>query len=135
MVNIRVADCIHRSHDREPSHMVLLCIWHMIRPVVTSMIREGVPIAPDPMKDAAPGTLDAEEFARMVRRLAAETHRVLNRPETKDHELVELRQQFRHLLHESRGWRLAEIDRWLRSANHKLEAKLLSGLRGDAGSR
>ena len=98
-------------------------------------MREGVPIAPDPMKDAAPGTLDAEEFARMVRRLATETHRVLNRPETKAHELVELRQQFRHLLHESRGWRPAEIDRWLRSASHELEVKLLSGLQGDAGSR
>jgi hypothetical protein len=75
-----------------------------------------------------PGTLDVGQFARSIRRLASEVHEILNRPDATTGELTELRRRFKELLRVARGSGLTEIERWLRSANRTLDARLLSGL-------
>jgi hypothetical protein len=67
-------------------------------------------------------------LAREIRRLAIDAHRTLNRPEATTGELVELRRRLRGLLCAARGWHLTEIERWLRSAERRLDARLVSGL-------
>jgi hypothetical protein len=74
------------------------------------------------------GILDAGRFARSLRRLAIETHEILNRPDAATGELTGLRWRFEQLLRVARGSRLTEIERWLRSARRALDARLLSRL-------
>jgi hypothetical protein len=69
--------------------------------------------------------LDAEEFARAIRCLAIDARRTLNRPDATTGELIELRRRFRELIRVPRGSRLTEIDRWLRSASRRLDARLM----------
>ena|SRR6516165_454385 len=75
-----------------------------------------------------PGSLDAEEMAGAFRRLAIEAHRTLNRPEATTGELVGLRRRLRGLLRAARDSHMTAIERWLRSADRMLDARLISGL-------
>jgi hypothetical protein len=68
-----------------------------------------------------PGIIDAERFARAIRRLAVDAHRALKRPDAPDGELMELRRRFEVLLRAARGSQQAEIHHWLRSAHRKLD--------------
>jgi hypothetical protein len=77
--------------------------------------------------------LDAEEFARAIRCLAIDARRTLNRPDATASELIELRRRIRDLIRVPRGSRLTEIDRWLRSAYRRLDARLMSDLRTELG--
>jgi hypothetical protein len=70
------------------------------------------------------GILDAGQFARAIRRLAIETHEILNRPDAATGELNGLRWRLELLLRVARGSRLTEIERWLRSARRALDARL-----------
>ena len=79
---------------------------------------------------SGPGSLDVERFARALRRVATHAHEILNRPDATTDELVGLRRRLKGLLRAARGSRLTEIDRWLRSADRRLDARLLSGLVG-----
>jgi hypothetical protein len=78
-----------------------------------------------------PDRLDAAEWAGALRRLAVDAHEILNRPDATTDELVEIRRRLKGLLRASRGSRLSEIDRWLRSADSRLDARLLWGLVAD----
>jgi hypothetical protein len=77
-----------------------------------------------------PRALDPEEVARRVRQLAVDAHRILNHPDTTVEELIALRRRFKELLRAGRGSQPTEIERWLRSAQQEVDAKLLSGPRG-----
>jgi hypothetical protein len=95
---------------------------------------EGVSIRGVQKSGLLPGRiLDAEEFARAIRGLAIEARETLNRPDATVGELIELRRRFRELIRVPRGSRLTEIDRWLRSAYRRLDARLLSDLRIELG--
>ena len=75
-----------------------------------------------------PGPLDVGQFARAIRRLAIETHEILNRLDATTGELVRMRRRSWELLHGARASQLSEIERWLRSAVRTLDAKLFSRL-------
>ena len=95
---------------------------------------EGVSIRGVPKSGWVPGKiLDAEEFARAIRCLAIDARQTLNRPDATAGELIELRRRFRELMRVPRGSRLTEIDRWLRSAYRRLDARLISDLRAELG--
>src|SRR5262249_48306511 len=89
---------------------------------------EGVLGVDADTRRSEPASLDAEELAREIRRLAVEAHRSLSRPEARTGELTELRRRFQELLRVARGSQLTEIERWLWSAHRALDARLLSGL-------
>jgi hypothetical protein len=73
---------------------------------------------------SALGLLDAEELAGAIRRLAIKAHQTLKCPDSTAGELIALRRRLKELLR-----RLADpqagINRWLRRADHSLEARLL----------
>jgi hypothetical protein len=73
---------------------------------------------------ADPEKLDPDEFARGIRRLAIETYRALNRPDTPVEELTTLNRQFEALLNQSQELPAAEITRWLRNAMRAIDARL-----------
>jgi hypothetical protein len=73
-------------------------------------------------------SLDAKELAREIRRLAVDVHEILNRPDATAGELTALRRRFKELLRVAQGSRQSWIERWLRSADRRLDAKLLCGL-------
>ena len=96
---------------------------------------EGVSMRKAEKSGTVPGILDAEELARAIRRLAIDAHQTLNQPDATASELIELRRRFRELIRAPRGSRLTEIDRWLRSANRRLDLRLMSDLRTELGHR
>jgi hypothetical protein len=65
--------------------------------------------------------MDAEQFARAIRRLAVDAHRALHRPDASDGELLALRRWSEILLRAARVSRQAEIHRWLRSIHRALD--------------
>ena len=79
-------------------------------------------------RQSEPETLDVGRFARVVRRLAIEAHEILNRRDAMAGELTELRRRLQELLRAARDSRLTEIEHWLRSADRRLDARLLTTL-------
>jgi hypothetical protein len=77
-----------------------------------------------------PGPLDAAEFARAIRQLAVEVRRILNHPGATTAEVMRIRRQVRVLLRAfcGRASQQTEIERWLRTAYHAIDAKLPSAL-------
>jgi hypothetical protein len=68
-----------------------------------------------------PGSVDAGQLARAIRRLAVDAHRALRRPDASDGELLALRRRTEVLLRAARGSRQGEIRRWLRCARRALD--------------
>ena len=89
---------------------------------------EGVLGVDADTRRSEPASLDAEDLAREIRRLAVEAHWSLSRPEARTGELVELRRRLRVLLRVVGCSRPTAIERWLRSADRALDAQLVSGL-------
>lgn len=71
-------------------------------------------------------TLNPEEFARLVRQLAVDTHHCLSRSNTTMCEFISLRRRFGDLLGENQERQHTEVERWLRNARRTLEARLLA---------
>ena len=71
-----------------------------------------------------PDMLDPEELARLIRRLAIETHRALKCPEISVDELTSLYRQAEALLDHTQEQRAAELHRWLRNAIRAIDARL-----------
>ena len=93
---------------------------------------QGVLVGADERR-SEPITLDVQQFARTIRRLAIETHEILKRKDATIGELAELRRRFKVILRAARGWHLTEIERWLRSADRTLDARLLISLGVELG--
>jgi hypothetical protein len=87
---------------------------------------QGFSVVGADRRRSEPDTLDAKELAREMRQLAVDAHEILNRPAATAGELVRMRRRSWELLHGARASQLSEIERWLRSAVRKLDAKLLS---------
>jgi hypothetical protein len=68
--------------------------------------------------------LDPDEFARAIRQLATDTYRTLKCRNSRAGELIELAQRFEHLISSMRGSPATELDHWLRSAYHLIQAKI-----------
>ena len=92
------------------------------------MMDEGVLGVDADTKRREPANLDPEELVGAFRRLAIDAHRTCNRPEATSGELVELRHWLRRLLRVARDSHMIAIERWLRSMDRMLDARLLSGL-------
>jgi len=137
--------CIVSSHPHNGAcsprglhyHLVLVpaglpALWSDGAPGATT-IDEDISIAGAEHSSSAPGTLDADDFAGAIRRLAIDADRTLNRPDTTAGELVKLRRRIKELLQITRGLQRTGIDRWLRSADRLLESRLFSDLRSEPG--
>jgi hypothetical protein len=73
-----------------------------------------------------PGGFDAESFARGVRQLALDAHRVLSRPDSPLDELIRLHWRAWHLLREAPRVGSSEVCRWLLAVRREIGAKLQS---------
>jgi hypothetical protein len=73
-----------------------------------------------------PGGLDAESFARGIRRLALDAHRILSRPDSALDELFGLHWHAWHLLREAAGVGSSEVCLWLLAVRQEIGAQLQS---------
>jgi hypothetical protein len=98
-------------------------------------LNEGILVVRADQPRSEPGIRDAEGLVRAIRRRAIEAHAILNCPDARIGELIQVRRQFQELLCEARGLSAqpTELDRWLRSAHGAIETMLRSRLGADRG--
>ncbi len=91
---------------------------------------EGVLVVREEEERSASGICDAEGLAQVIRRLAIEAHEIVNRPDARIGELINLCRQIEELLREAGGHcsRPAELENWLRNAYFAIETKMRSSL-------
>lgn len=70
------------------------------------------------------GRLDPADFAREIRQLALDTYRGLTCPDSSVDELSALQRRFEDLLRQTQEPRTAELNRWLRSGDRAICARL-----------
>jgi hypothetical protein len=109
------------------------CPWDHVNLLMRkwrATLNEGVVVVRADQPRSEPGIRDAEGLARAIRRVAIEAHKILNCPDARIGELIQVRRQFQELRGEACGLSAqpTELDRWLRSAHSTIETKLRSGL-------